>query len=124
MEVTVKVKQLKPRLQGLAPRVAILKTDHDTRRRQQQAWRKWYYTARWKRLRWQCLERDLFTCQLCGRIEPEASKLVADHKVRHLGDPAKFWNLGNLQCLCKPCHDGAKQRAEYRDTVARRVGGL
>lgn len=122
----MKVKQLKPVLQGLKPRAATVRTDHDTIRRQQHAWRKWYYTVRWKRLRWQCLERDLFTCQDpdCGLVEPDASRLVADHRVRHNGNPALFWDLDNLQCLCKRCHDGAKQRLENAERAAGRVGGV
>lgn len=38
--------------------------------------------------------------------------LVADHRRRHNGDANLFWDEGNLQTLCKPCHDGPKQRAE------------
>lgn len=120
----MKVKQLKPMLQGLKPRVAVLRTDHDTTRRQNQPWRKWYYTARWKRLRWQCFERDLFTCQFCERTDPNASRLEADHKIRHLGDPKLFWDINNLQCLCKSCHAKEKQREEAADRAAQRGGGV
>lgn len=77
-------------------------------------WRKWYATARWKRLRLAIFERDLFTCQWtgCGRIEANTSQLVADHRKPHRGDGALFWDDTNLQTLCKPCHDRHKQRAE------------
>jgi 5-methylcytosine-specific restriction endonuclease McrA len=37
---------------------------------------------------------------------------VCDHITPHKGDLTKFWNAGNLQSLCKPCHDGAKQQLE------------
>lgn len=60
--------------------------------------------------------RDMFTCQMegCGRIEPNGSLLVADHKIRHQGD--ERWDENNLQCLCKPCHDSVKQaEARARD---------
>lgn len=79
-----------------------------------QPWRGWYKTARWQRLRWLVLVRDLFTCQMagCGRIDPDTSKLVADHKAPHRGDERLFWDAGNLQCLCKPCHDRLKQSEE------------
>jgi len=119
-----KVKKLEPKLRGMKPRVAVLKTDHDTSRRHQHAWRKWYHTARWKRLRKQCFERDLFTCQECGRVEADTSKLIGDHRLRHGGNPALFWDLNNIQCLCKACHDGAKQRAEIAERIAGRIGGV
>ena len=77
-------------------------------------WRRWYNTARWQKLRWSVLSRDLFRCQMCGSIEADTSKLVADHKAPHRGDPALFWNEEGIWCLCKSCHDGAKQREERR----------
>jgi 5-methylcytosine-specific restriction endonuclease McrA len=77
-------------------------------------WRRWYNTARWRALRLRIFDRDLYTCQWpgCGRIEPRTSQLVADHRTPHRGDEALFWDEGNVQTLCKPCHDGAKQRSE------------
>ena len=78
-------------------------------------WRKWYKTPRWRRLRWTILVRDLFTCRMCGRAEPDTRLLVADHKQPHRGDERMFWDDSNLWCLCKPCHDGAKQRIENRN---------
>lgn len=76
--------------------------------------RKNYKTAKWQRLRWSVLERDLFTCQRpdCRKVEADTSKLVADHIIAHRGDEALFWAEANLQCLCKACHDSAKQREE------------
>jgi 5-methylcytosine-specific restriction protein A len=94
-------------------------------------WRAWGKTARWQRLRWSVLIRDDFTCQRCGHehrlaalaralkaigrpdlIKGKAPDLVADHTLAHKGDEALFWDEGNLQCLCKPCHDRDKQRDE------------
>lgn len=83
-------------------------------RREVTPWRKWYDTARWKRLRWSILTRDLFMCQMCKRAEADTSQLVGDHKVPHRGDPTLFWDATNLQCLCKPCHDSRKQAIERR----------
>lgn len=119
-----KLKQLEPRLRSLKPRVAILKPDYDQTRRQKHSWRKWYSRARWKRLRWSCLSRDLFTCQMCGETKDDTSQLEADHMVRHNGDPVKFWNLDNLQCLCNVCHGREKQREEAMEAAAARVGGV
>lgn len=88
-----------------------------------QPWRAWYKTARWQKLRWSVLVRDLFTCQMtgCGRIEPDTSKLVADHKVAHRGDERLFWDEQNLQCLCKDCHDRLKQSEERSSMQMRGV---
>lgn len=81
------------------------------------AWHKWYYLARWRRLRWDVLTAAAFTCEQtgCGRIEVDTSKLVADHIVPHRGDPVLFWDRANLQCLCKACHDSRKQKQERRE---------
>jgi len=93
--------------------VAYLPADTQQRDkfRDTQHWRKWYRTARWKKLRWATLLRDRFTCQRCGRIEGDTSKLVADHETPHRGDERLFWE-GRLTTLCAPCHSGAKQREE------------
>lgn len=82
-----------------------------------QAWRAWYKTYRWQRLRWSVLVRDLFTCAMCGRIEGDTSQLVADHIVPHKGDEAAFWDEGNIWCVCSACHNSAKQRLERSGRV-------
>lgn len=115
----VKLTGLKPRLNGLRSRIGrdtpSTRVERD-RERDAQPWRRWYKTARWQRLRMVILVRDLFTCQWpgCGRVEPDTSRLVADHREPHRGDEAMFWDQDNLWCLCKPCHDSAKQRQEHR----------
>jgi 5-methylcytosine-specific restriction endonuclease McrA len=72
-----------------------------------------YKTTRWVKLRWATLVRDGFTCQMCGRLEGDTSKLVADHRRPHRGDEALFWDADNLWTLCaSPCHAKHKQREE------------
>ena len=116
-----KLSGLRPRLGALRSRIASVPHDRQSydRRRDEQFWRKWYKTSRWQKLRMSVLVRDLFTCQWpdCGRIKADTSQLVADHRRPHRGDEALFWNEGNLWCLCKPCHDSAKQREERRGDV-------
>lgn len=87
------------------------------------AWRRWYKTARWKRLRLQTFERDGFTCQMreCGRVEGNTSLLVCDHVEPHRGDERRFFDPENLQTLCKPCHDSVKQREEQASIQQRGV---
>lgn len=120
-----RVRSLEQQVGTLAPKVRRLELRHDEARRGLEA-RRWYGLAAWKAkphgLRWQCLMRDAFTCQWpgCGRIEADTSLLVADHIVPHRGDRRLFFDLGNLQTLCKTCHDKHKQSAE-RSTG---VGGV
>ncbi|WP_085025281.1 HNH endonuclease [Ensifer aridi] len=110
---------IKPRLATLVTKIGRAPGDEKARLRERDqtvGWRSWYKTARWQKLRMNVLIRDRFTCQMvgCGRIEPETSQLVADHKIQHHGDEALFWDENNLQCMCKPCHDKLKQKDERR----------
>ncbi|AXQ93192.1 HNH endonuclease [Cereibacter sphaeroides] len=116
-----RLKQAPGRLATMPSRLAcspVPSTERERHRHRDetQPWRRWYKTARWQRLRWSVLVRDLFTCQRegCGRLEADTSLLVADHKIPHRGDEALFWDAANLQCLCKTCHDRDKQREERR----------
>ena len=86
-------------------------------RRKAQPWRALYNTKEWQRLRWSVLQDALFTCAMCGQAEANTAKLVCDHKLPHRGDPGLFWDRGNLQCLCKGCHDSRKQSMERRGLV-------
>jgi len=105
------------RLKQLAPRVGVLhrraprSQDHLRSRDRIDVWRKWYKTAEWRALRWDVLIAAAFTCARCGAVA-ESPGLVADHIQPHRGDRELFFARANLQCLCKPCHDGAKQREE------------
>lgn len=103
------------RLAKMPPRLAAAPDDRRGRdaARDAQPWRKWYKTARWQSLRWSVLVRDLFTCQRCRAVVSDTAKLVADHRIAHRGDERLFWDRGNLWTLCKPCHDGWKQRQEH-----------
>ncbi|RVU17485.1 HNH endonuclease [Methylobacterium oryzihabitans] len=74
-------------------------------------WRKWYGTARWQRRRRALLDASPL-CVSCTRRGLVVPATVADHVEPHRGDPDTFWN-GRLQALCKPCHDGDKQREEH-----------
>jgi 5-methylcytosine-specific restriction endonuclease McrA len=116
-----RLKALKPRLSAAPSRLnrATDERSLDRRRLADTATRKLHKTKRWQDLRWSVLTRDLFTCQVCGRLEGDTSKLVCDHVEPHRGDVAKFW-AGPFQTLCKPCHDGQKQKEE----IAARAAGL
>ena len=69
------------------------------------------YSTRWKRQARAFIGAyPLCVSCLCeGRI---TSSRVVDHIVPHGGDAGLFWDIENLQALCKTCHDGVKQRCE------------
>lgn len=109
------LKRLRDGLHRMPAPVAFLErseADLDRIRKELNPLRALYGTARWQKLRWSVLVRDLFTCRHCKKIEANTSLLVADHIIPHRGDLALFWDDRNLQCLCKLCHDSAKQREE------------
>ena len=106
-----KLKAAPPMLRPMAPKIGWM-TEGAAAADRWRPWRAWYRTARWRKLRWDTLVRDLFTCRMCGRLEGNSAQLVCDHVRPHRGDEVLFFDPANLQCLCKPCHDGAKQREE------------
>lgn len=69
------------------------------------------YGSKWQKAR----EAYLKLHPLCvdhkrrGHIVPAT---VVDHVIPHRGDLKLFWDRNNWQSLCKPCHDGHKQRIE------------
>src|SRR5262245_5963722 len=76
--------------------------------RANRAVRRWYFTARWRRLRLAVLADACQTCAACGQVRLE---LDIDHIVPHQGDAVRFWDRANLQALCHGCHS-AKTRHE------------
>ena len=61
------------------------------------------YTYRWQRFREQYLIKHPLCvhCQEDGMYTPA---IEVDHITPHCGDQKLFWNLDNLQALCKSCH--------------------
>ncbi|UVK47565.1 hypothetical protein BPNPMPFG_003352 [Mesorhizobium sp. AR07] len=90
-----------------------------------EAYRKLYRDPRWcgpHGIRRQTLRRDLWTCQRCGclviegnRHHPQAA--VVNHKLKHKGDEALFFDLANTETVCKTDHDTLIQREEARGYV-------
>ena len=112
-----RLSKLQPSLLRLGPalsRASRADAHSSVQRVRNEPWRKWYKTARWRALRIKVFTRDLFTCQQvgCGRLEGNTSLLVCDHIKPHRGSELLFWDEGNLQTMCKPCHDTLKQQAE------------
>ena len=46
-------------------------------------------------------------CEKQGRATPAQA---TDHRIPHEGDEEAFWDEGNWQPLCKPCHDAKTVR--------------
>jgi 5-methylcytosine-specific restriction protein A len=111
-----------PRAPCLVPRCPAFATSggrclaharEDDRARPFTAGRRWYYTARWRRLRADVLA-DAPLCVACleaGRLTPATD---VDHVHRHAGDPAAFWSRANLQPLCHACHSSKTATEDRR----------
>lgn len=71
---------------------------------------------------WQAARKAFLTahplCVYCERMGKVVAASVVDHVTPHKGDLALFWDRGNWQALCKPCHDSIKQREERGQGVA------
>ena len=69
-----------------------------------------YGSAFWKRRRArQLLDQPL--CEFCEKQGKVTPAKVADHVVKHGGDPRLF-REGALQSLCWPCHERRKKSIE------------
>lgn len=61
---------------------------------------KFYRSKEWREARQQALKRDCFTCSMCGGI----ANLV-HHRVEVRTDWSKRLELGNLESVCRECHN-------------------
>lgn len=59
----------------------------------------------------QALDRDGWACVQCGELR----RLEVDHILPVRTNPELSYSLGNLQCLCGPCHT-RKTRIEVGHT--------
>ena len=82
-------------------------------------WRHLYSTKRWHRLRWHQLQAEPL-CRYCAAMGRTTAATVVDHITPHKGGESLFHDPANLQSLCKPCHDSAKQAEEKSGRV---IGG-
>jgi len=75
-----------------------------------------YNTKRWYRLRHAQLSKHPL-CSLCAKLGKVTPATVVDHRKPHRGDEELFFDENNLDSMCKPCHDGAKQQMEKSGTL-------
>ena len=71
------------------------------------------YNSRWQKVRKQYLDAHPL-CVYCLAEGRYVRATVVDHKIPHRGDPKLFWDTGNWQSLCKPCHDRKTGREDSR----------
>ncbi len=75
--------------------------------------KKFYGTARWKRLRAKVLANNPI-CSVCHAVAATA----VDH-VEHRDDNSSFWDIHNLRPICKSCNSSLSVKA---NTERRRNG--
>ena len=69
------------------------------------------YGHHWRKIRARHLA--LFPmCTYCAQLGRRTPATVVDHITPHRGDSDLFYDLNNLQSLCKNCHDSHKQALE------------
>lgn len=69
------------------------------------------YGYKWQKARESYLRQHPLCCY-CEREGRVTLATVVDHITPHQGDERLFWDEGNWQPLCKPCHDGTKAKEE------------
>lgn len=67
-----------------------------------------YNSKAWQTLRKHQLRKEPL-CRYCADRGLVKSAGVVDHIKPHRGDEVLFFDEGNLQSLCKSCHDGTAQ---------------
>lgn len=55
-------------------------------------------------------------CAECMKEGRYVRATVVDHIIAHRGDQKLFWDQGNWQALCKPCHDRKTGNEDSRPT--------
>lgn len=83
----------------------------DRRSPEAREWRKLYATTRWKKSRLQFLGAHPL-CEPCEKRKRLTPATVVNHRKPHKGDEALFWDEGNWQATCAPCHNGPIKSAE------------
>lgn len=80
-----------------------------------------FSTRKGRKLADKIKRRDLYTCQMCGRIVTPGRDAIGSAAVDHIIPtslaPELAWDEGNLWTVCKGCHDGPCQRIERQHTT-------
>ena len=101
----MKLQTLKPIIQTIKSAVAVMNPDSWRTDKQTSCERGYNY--KWQQARAGFLRKHPL-CVYCEREGRVTAATVVDHIVPHCGDMKAFWDFGNWQSLCKPCHDSVK----------------
>lgn len=66
-----------------------------------------YTCGRWIKLAAKAKRRDKYLCQKCLRFGRKSPAEIVHHIVPVEVDPAREYDLTNLQSLCRKCHNAA-----------------
>ena len=72
-----------------------------------------YKTKYWQQLRQQVLNKQPL-CVECLKAKRITPATVVDHIKPHKGNEKLFYNLKNLQSMCKSCHDRKTTKEDGR----------
>lgn len=64
-----------------------------------------YQSQAWRKLSTRIRVRDLYTCQMCGKVQGVNESYVVDHIVKRRIDEDKAMDSSNLWLLCRQCHN-------------------
>lgn len=81
--------------------------------RSSKPYKKLYNSSRWQRLRRYALNKQPL-CVECLKAKRITPATVVDHIKPHKGDEKLFYDIGNLQPLCKSCHDRKTAKEDGR----------
>lgn len=64
-----------------------------------------YQSQAWRKLSARVRVRDLYTCQVCGKVQGVNESYVVDHIVKRRIGKDKAMDSSNLWLLCRQCHN-------------------
>lgn len=73
--------------------------------RSQELGHDFYQTSKWRRLSDRVRKRDLYTCQVTGRVQMPHESFVVDHITPRLVDESKAMDESNLWLISRDVHN-------------------
>ena len=70
---------------------------------------KLYNTTQWRRMRYNILSKNPL-CARCSKYNYIEPAVDVDHIISHKGNKELFYDMNNLQPLCKKCHSWKTNR--------------
>lgn len=110
----MKLQTLKPRLQTIKSRVAVVQPGSWRTDKQTSSQRGYGY--KWQKAREAYLAKHPL-CVYCEREGRVTAASVVDHIRPHRGDMKLFWECSNWQSLCATHHSKDKQREEGQRSI-------